>query len=114
MPHLRQTTRHTCRSRITRCWRSINRPHVRCLGGFERGPDFLTQMLASYRRAIRAYRRLAKLAPSYYDTAVMDREARARDEQRRWIASWEPDLEKVYGPLTTEEREAQRDRKSVV
>lgn len=104
----RKTTRRLGRTVIVWHGRRLNRAHVRPLGGFKRCPDDFTQMLASFRRAIRAYRRLAKLAPSHYDPAVVDREALAREEQRRWMASWEPALEQVYGPLTPEERAAQR------
>jgi len=72
------------------------------------GPDYLGQALAAYRRAIAAYRRLARLAPRHFDTVVIERERRAREEQRRWMASWEPALEKVYGPSSPAEREARR------
>lgn len=108
MLRTRKPSRRVGRRLIRRSWRTLDRPHVRCLGGFERGPDYLTQALAAYRRAIRAYRRLARLAPSYFDTAVVAREAREREERRQWLASWQPALEKAYGPLTPVQREAQR------
>jgi hypothetical protein len=107
MSRVRKTTRRLCRTVIVRHWRRLDRAHVRPLGGVERGSDALAQMIANFRRAIRAYRRLAKLAPSYFDTAVVERETRAREEQRRWMASWEPALEKAYG-LTPGQSEARR------
>lgn len=73
-----------------------------------RGPDLLGQALTAYRRAIGAHRRLARLAPHHFDTAVVERERRAREEQRRWMDTWEPALEKAYGPPTPAEREARR------
>lgn len=108
MPRTRKPSRPVGRRLTVRRWRPLVRPHVRSLGGFEPGPDPLTQALGAFRRAIRAYRRLAKLAPSRYDPAVVDREAQQREEQRQWIASWEPAMEKVYGPRTPAEREARR------
>jgi short-subunit dehydrogenase len=42
-------------------------------------------------------RRLARLAPRFFDAAVIDRERENRAEQRRWMALWEPALAKVYG-----------------
>jgi len=40
---------------------------------------------------------LARLAPRFFDSAVVDREARHRAEQRCWMAQWESALAKVYG-----------------
>jgi hypothetical protein len=68
----------------------------------------LGQALAAYRQALLAYRRLARLAPDHFDTTVIERERRAREAQRRWHAHVEAALEKVYGPPTPAEREAQR------
>ena len=86
----RKTTRSTLR------WlnRSLNR---RCLRGRRRGPDDWSQALTAFNRAIRCHRRLARLAPRFFDPAVVDREAYNRAEQRRWMALWEPALAKVYG-----------------
>jgi len=97
--------RPSCRSLARHLGRRLTRPHVRPR---RREPNHLAQMIACRRRAIRAYRRLAKLAPSHYDPKVMQDEARRRAEDLRWRASWEPALEKAYGPPTPAEREAQR------
>lgn len=86
----RKLARFTARLLI----RCRNRP---CLRGRRSGPDDLSQALTALGRALRAHRRLAKLAPSFFDTAVRDREAENRAEQRRWLASWEPALAKAYG-----------------
>ena len=44
-----------------------------------------------------AHRRVARLAPSFFDSAVRDREAENRAERRRWMATWEPYIAKAYG-----------------
>jgi len=67
------------------------------LRGRRRGPDDFSQALTAFGRAIRAHRRLARLAPRFFDAAVIDREAFNRAEQRRWMALWRPVLAKVYG-----------------
>jgi hypothetical protein len=54
-------------------------------------------MLTAYGRVVRAQRRLARLAPSFFDEAVMARERENHAEQRRWMALWEPAIAKVYG-----------------
>jgi len=53
--------------------------------------------LAFYRRAIAAHRRLARLAPRFFDSAVVDRERRDQEARRRWMDSWKPAFIKVYG-----------------
>ena len=89
----------TCyRRHIQRAWRttirSVNRSCVRVRW---RAPDDLRQSLTAFGRALRAHRRLAKLAPRFFDEAVIDREAFNRAEKRRWMATWEPALASVYG-----------------
>jgi len=89
----------TCyRRHIRRAWRttirSVNRSCVRVRW---RAPDDLADALTAFGRARRAHRRLAKLAPRFFDEAVIDREAYNRAEQRRWMATWEPVLARVYG-----------------
>jgi len=87
-------------------YRKLTRPVVRrpvrnrnrcCLRGRRRGPDDLSQALTALGRALRAQRRLARLAPSFFDSAVVDREAENRAERRRWMAFWEPALARAYG-----------------
>jgi hypothetical protein len=62
-----------------------------------RSPDDLAAALTAYRHAIRAHRRLAKLAPSFFDSVVVERERRRREDRRRWMAQWAPDIAKAYG-----------------
>jgi hypothetical protein len=62
-----------------------------------RAPDDLGHALVAFRRALRAHRRLARLAPSFFDSMVVERERREREDQRRWMAEWEPVLARVYG-----------------
>ena len=86
------------RKLIRRAWRttirSVNRSCVRVRW---RAPDDLGDALTAFDRALRAHRRLAKLAPRFFDHAVIDREAENRAEQRRWMATWEPALARAYG-----------------
>ncbi len=86
----RKTTRRTARRRFRRLTRG-------CLRGRRRAPDDFSQALTAFRKAIRAHRRLARLAPSFFDAAVVDRAAFDRAERRRCRAIWQPILAKVYG-----------------
>ena len=79
---VRSTARRATRTAIRVCWHA---------------PDDLGLALSSYRRAIRAHRRLARLAPRFFDSAIVERERRERDDRRRWRAEWEPALDRVYG-----------------
>jgi hypothetical protein len=101
MPTQRRTIRWNARCRNRRLTRVAFRQRWRA-------PDDLGDALGAFRRAIRSYRRLARLAPRHFDTAVIERERRERAERRAWMANWEPALEKAYGPPTAAEREAQR------
>ena len=92
-------TRHRAYRRVGRItlrspFRCLNRSVLR---GRRRGPDDLSQALTAFGRAIRAQSRLARLAPSFFDSAVRDREAENRAEQRRWMATWEPYIARAYG-----------------
>jgi len=91
--------RHNAHRRLTRPasrWlaRCRNRSAVRGRG---RGPDDQAQALTALGRAVRAYQRLARLAPSFFDAAVVDRAAENRAARRRWQAAWEPALAQAYG-----------------
>jgi hypothetical protein len=63
-----------------------------------RAPNPLGFALACFRRAIRAHRRLARLAPSFFDSAVIERNRRQQESRRRWLEEAELALRKVYGP----------------
>jgi hypothetical protein len=90
-------------------WRCPLRRTVRCSVRTRwRAPDDLGAALTGYRRALRAHRRLAKLAPHFFDSAVVDHDARARESRRQWMAACEAAVEKVYGPRSPAERETQR------
>ncbi len=86
--------RQIVRATPRRPFRGLNRS---CLRGRRRGPDDFAQMLAAFGRAVRAHRRLIRLAPRFFDVAVIDRERENRAEQRRWMALWEPILARAYG-----------------
>ena len=106
MSRTRKTCRRTARRAVVRAWRGLVRARLRNLPGHCRGPSDLRQALSAFSRAIRCHRRLAKLARSFFDSAVVDREARERLERRRWMETWEPILEKVYGARAVSERPA--------
>src|SRR5689334_23130654 len=78
----RPTTRRASRSAVRTRWRA---------------PDDLGDALAAFRRAIRAHQRLARLAPSFFDSAVIERDRREREARRHWMNLWEPALARVYG-----------------
>jgi len=78
-----------------RTWRSASRQHSRRVIRTAvrlrwRAPDTLGTALASYRGAIAAHRRLARLAPRLFDSAVVDRERREQEARRLWMDSWKP------------------------
>jgi len=73
------------------CSRRLNRP----LGG--RAPNYLGQALAAFGRAVRAHRRLIKLAPERFDVAVRDRLARERAAEDQRLNQWAAEIAKVYG-----------------
>jgi len=98
VPRTRNLLRRTWRSPAVRAWRPLTHSTVRSLSGCRRRPNDLSQALTAFQRAIRCHHRLAKLAPSFFDSAVVDRETRERNERRRWMESWQPLLDKVYGP----------------
>ena len=79
------------------CHTTIRRLNRSCVRVRWRAPDDLGDALTAFDRALRAHRRLARLAPRFFDHAVIDREAENRAEQRRWMATWEPILARVYG-----------------
>ncbi len=93
----RRVTRPASRSAFRRTARSATRVRWRA-------PDDLGLALACFRRAIRAHRRLARLAPRFFDSALLERERRDFEARCRWMDSWKPAFLKVYGtelkPLT--------------
>jgi hypothetical protein len=62
-----------------------------------RAPDDLGAALTAYRHAIRAHRRLAKLAPRFFDSVIVERERRWRENRRQWMDQWAPAIAKAYG-----------------
>jgi hypothetical protein len=90
----RQAYRKTARCTLRRPFRNCNR---RCLRGRRSGPGDFVRMLIAFGRALRAQQKLARLAPSFFDAAVVERERENHAEQRRWMALWEPAIAKAYG-----------------
>ena len=95
---LRRISRSTLRRALRRPLRRLDWSCLRALPGHRRGPDDLSQALTAFRRAIRCHRRLARLAPRFFDATVVNREVRHRAERRRCRELWAPALDKVYGP----------------
>ena len=85
-PFMRGISRRTARSSLRR------------FAGCRRGPDDLGQALTAFSRAIRAHRRLGRLAPEFFDSTEVNRLRQRRKEDAAWRAIWEPALESVYGP----------------
>ena len=94
---VRRISRSPLRWALRRPLRRLDCSCLRALPGHRRGPDDLSQALTAFRRAIRCHRRLARLAPSFFDATVVNCEVRHRAERRRWRALWKPALDKVYG-----------------
>ncbi len=86
--------RRTCRPVLRPAFRHATRASIRVRW---RAPDDLGTALAFYRRAIAAHRRLARLAPRFFDSAVVDRERRDQEARRHWMDSWKAAFIKVYG-----------------
>jgi hypothetical protein len=94
---------HSQLRRLNRCQkRSLNRPLFRSVGAVL--PNHLTQALRAFGRAIRAHRRLMKLAPDLFDYGVVDYNQKCHANERAWKASWEPALRKAYGDKATDEQ----------
>src|SRR5438094_6281046 len=94
----RSTLRRNTRSQLRR----LNRSCIRSLFGPPSGPDDFSQALTAFSRAIRAHRRLARLAPEFFDATEVDRLARQRKEDAEWRALWEPALNRIYGSAPDE------------
>ena len=87
---IRHARRFTVRSTVRRAPRVAFRVRWRA-------PDDLGAALTAFRRALRAQRRLARLAPRFFDSVVIERERRERESRRRWMALWESALARAYG-----------------
>jgi hypothetical protein len=94
----RQLSQVPHRRNVRRSVRYPYRSCIRNLPGFRRGPDDLSQALTALRRAISAHRKLARLAPEFFDATVMNRLERRRKADTEWMALWQPALDEVYGP----------------
>jgi hypothetical protein len=95
---LRNPSRSSLRYHVRRRTRQLSRSCLRNLPGFRPGLDDLAQSLTAFGRAIRAHRRLARLAPEIFDATEVDRLAHRRKQEAEWKAIWEPALISVYGP----------------
>ena len=97
MNRIRKTARATTHRLNQPLSRRLARSCFRRVVSRRHGPDELSQALTAFNRVIRCHRRLAKLAPQFFDSAVVNQEIRDRAERQRWRALWEPALNKVYG-----------------
>ncbi len=80
-------SRRTCRRALRPAFRHATRAALRVRW---RAPDDLGTALACYRRALTAHRRLARLAPRFFDSAVVDRERCDQEARRQWMDLWKP------------------------
>ena len=89
--------KHSCRSLNRRLDRRLNRTAPRRLTRGRCPCDYFAIALNAYTRALRAWRRLMKLAPRIYDIGVVDHEERQRLDRLEQRKKWEPALRKAYG-----------------
>ena len=78
--------------------RKLTRSCLRRAISGRQGPDELSRALTAFSRVIRSHRRLAKLAPRFFDPSVVDQEIRDRAEWIRRRPVILAALDKVYGP----------------
>ena len=80
--------------------RRLTRHATRMAGGGPRprAVNHLAHALLAFQKAIRARRRLMRLAPHVFDSAVVDREAAAQAQAAVIQAGCEEALTKIYGP----------------
>jgi hypothetical protein len=97
MDRIRKTARPAAQRLNHPLSRKLARSCLRRAISRRHGPDELSQALTAFNHAIRCHQRLAKLAPRFFDSAVVNQEIRDRAERERWRAVWEPALNKVYG-----------------
>jgi hypothetical protein len=86
----RRAGRPTSRSTVRRATRSAIRTRWRA-------PDDLGTALTCFRRAICTHRRLVRLAPSFFDSALIESERREQEARRHWLDAAAAALRKVYG-----------------
>ena len=86
----RRACRPTSRSTVRRTTHAATRVRWRA-------PDDLGTALTCFRRAICAHRRLAHLAPRFFDSALVEQERREQEARRRWLDASHAALLKVYG-----------------
>src|SRR5215813_4523153 len=91
----RRTSRLARRRNVRSHVRRLHRLCIRNLPGFQPGLPDLSQALTAFTRAIRAHRRLARLAPEFFDSTEVDRLAHRRKQDAEWMALWEPALNRI-------------------
>ena len=79
--------------------RRLNRCSTTMLGGARRPlpPNYLSDALTAFRRAIRAHRQLMKLAPERFDHGVVEHNRVQREQGRARWQKFHAALLKVYG-----------------
>ena len=82
MPRNRHTIRHAWRSTIRSTTRRIIRVRWRA-------PEDLGFALTCFRRAIADHRCLVRLAPRFFDSALIERERLEHEAERRRRDEWE-------------------------
>lgn len=98
MNRIRKTVRSATQRINHRLNRKLDRSCLRRAISGRQGPDELSQALTAFSRVIRSHRRLAKLAPRFFDPRVVDQEIRDRAEWLRRRPVILAALDKVYGP----------------
>jgi hypothetical protein len=92
MSHYRRACRPACRSTFRHATRLATRVRWHA-------PDDLGTALTCFRRAICAHRRLARLAPRFFDSAQLNRERREQEARRQSSELSNAAFLKVYGSV---------------
>jgi len=74
----------------------------------------LSLAAASLTRGLRLGRRLARMAPHWFDPATVNHDQLAAKAEREWREAWEPALEKVYGPDEMEKSASRNNSATIV
>ena len=86
--------RCACRAAWRSTVRRTTHPSIRTRW---RAPDDLGTALNCFRQAVRAHRHLARLAPRFFDSAIIERERCEQEARRHWTDACNAALLKIYG-----------------
>lgn len=94
---IRLRSRRLSRSNNRTLTTRANDPLLRRVIPRAQGPDHLSKALTAFARAIRCHRRIAKLSPRHFDSAIIQKDLRDKIDMARRTAWILPMLNKAYG-----------------